>query len=134
LENVDLKLVDDPVWKIFRQSKLVVAASGTVTLEAAISGTPMVIVYKVSRTSYWLGKLLIRVKHIGLANLIAGRQVVPELLQHEASSKNIANTVSGMLSDESNLEDVRKELSNIKNALGGPGASDRVADIALGML
>jgi len=132
--NADLKLVDDPVGNIFKQSKLVVAASGTVTLEAAISGTPTVIVYKVSPISYWLGKVLIRVKHIGLANLIAGREVVPELLQKSASSKNIADTVSRMLNDEAGLEHTMKELFHIKTALGSPGASERVAEIALRML
>jgi len=132
--NADFNVIDDPVGNIFRQCKLVVAASGTVTLEAAISGTPLVIVYKVSPISYWLGKILIRVKHIGLANLIAGREVVPELLQKAASSKNIADTVSRMLSDEAGLTRLKNDLYGIKAALGSPGASDRVADIALSML
>jgi len=132
--NADFNVIDDPVGNIFRQCKLVVAASGTVTLEAAISGTPLVIVYKVSPISYWLGKILIRVKHIGLANLIAGREVVPELLQKAASSKNIADTVSKMLSDEAGLTRLKNDLYGIKAALGSPGASDRVADIALSML
>lgn len=132
--NTDFNVIDDPVGNIFRQCKLVVAASGTVTLEAAISGTPLVIVYKVSPISYWLGKILIRVKHIGLANLIAGREVVPELLQKAATSMNIADTVSKMLSDEAGLTRLKNDLYGIKAALGSPGASDRVADIALSML
>ena len=77
---------------------------------------------------------MIRVKHIGLANLIAGREVVPELLQKSASSKNIADTVSRMLNDEAGLEHTMKELFHIKTALGSPGASERVAEIALRML
>ena len=111
-----------------------VVASGTVTLEAAISGTPMVIIYKVSPISYWLGRSMIQVKHIWLVNLIAGRKIVPELLQKEASPGRIADTVFKMLSDSSDLERIRLELLSIRDLLGGPGASERVADIAFGML
>ena len=130
--NVELN--EDGVAKVFEKCRLVVAASGTVTLESAISGTPMVIIYKVSPISYWLGRVLIRVKHIGLVNLIAGKKIVPELLQREASPQKIADTVLEMLNDVSGLERIRNELLSIRDALGGPGASERVADIALNML
>jgi lipid-A-disaccharide synthase len=122
------------VREIFEKSKIVVAASGTVTLEAAISGTPMVIIYKVSPVSYFLGKTMIQVKHIGLVNLIAGQEIVPELIQKEASPAGIANTVFKMLSDLTGLKTLGLELLKIKNKLGGPGASERVADIAFGIL
>jgi lipid-A-disaccharide synthase len=115
-------------------SSVVMAASGTVTLESAISGTPMVIIYKVSPISYWLGRALIQVKHIGLVNLITGRKIVPELIQDQASPIRIADTVFNMLSDASGLEKIRLELLQVKDKLGGPGASERVADIAIGML
>ena len=128
------ELVTDSSQKIFEQSTLVVAASGTVTLEAAIFGTPMVIIYKVSPISYWIGKAMIQVKHIGLVNLIAGREIVPELLQEDASPMRISKTVIEMIRDPSNLEKVRLELMNTRDLLGMPGASERVADIALGML
>ena len=128
------ELVADSSQKVFERSTLVVAASGTVTLEAAISGTPMVIIYKVSPISYWIGRAMIQVKHIGLANLIAGRKIVPELLQKEASPTRISDTVFEMLSDSSGLERIRLELLNIRDLLGGPGASERVADIALDMM
>ncbi len=130
----DFELVTDGVEKIFERSGFVIASSGTVTLESAISGTPMVIIYKVSPLSYWLGKALVRVKHVGLVNLISGKELVPELLQNEASPSRIADTVFEMLSDASGLERLRRELLAIKDVLGGPGASDRVADIAVNML
>ena len=130
----DYELVGDKVDSVFERCKLVLAASGTVTLESAISGTPMIIIYKVSPVSYWLGRVLIRVKHIGLVNLIANKAVVPELLQNEASPQKIAAMALKMLSDDKKLGRLADELSNIRNLLGGPGASQRVADIALNML
>ncbi len=130
----DFEISAGNVRKIFEQSKIVVAASGTVTLESAISGTPMVIIYKVSPVSYWLGKAMIRVKNIGLVNLIAGKEIVPELIQKEASSNRIADTVFKMLNDPTALKRISHELLAIRDKLGGPGASERVADIAFGML
>lgn len=130
----DFEIVSGHVTKIFDKSTVVIAASGTVTLESAISGTPMVIIYKVSPISYLLGRALIQVKHIGLVNLITGKKIVPELLQDQASPIRIADTVFNMLSDASGLEKLRLELLQVKDLLGGPGASERVADIAIGML
>ena len=131
---IDFDIVADSVDKVFRRCKLVIVASGTVTLEAAISGTPMLIIYKVSPISYWLGKIMIRVNNIGLVNLIAGKEIVPELVQSKASPENIADTVLNMLNDASGLERLRNELSGVRESLGRPGASERVAEIALGML
>lgn len=132
--DVDFEIAAGNVRKVFERSKVVVAASGTVTLESAISGTPMVIIYKVSPMSFRLGKAMIRVKNIGLVNLIAGKEIVPELIQEKASSNRIADAVSKMLSDPSGLKQLSLELLDIRDKLGGPGASERVADIAFGML
>jgi lipid-A-disaccharide synthase len=132
--TVNLELVTENVAEICSQCSLVVAASGTVTLEVAITGTPMIIIYKVSPLSYWLGKIMIKIKNIGLVNLIAGREIVPELVQSKASPENIADTALNMLNDASGLERLRKELLSVRDSLGGPGASELVAEIALGML
>ncbi len=131
---INLELNAGPVIKVIEQSRLVITASGTVTLETAISGTPMIIVYKVSPVSFMLGKLLVKVDNIGLVNLIAGKTLVPELIQDEASPENIAARAGLMLKDPPLLEDIRNELLKIKNILGGPGASLEVAKIALNML
>jgi lipid-A-disaccharide synthase len=132
--SAGFEIMTGDVRKILERCELVIAASGTVTLEAAIYGTPMVIIYKISPASYWLGRAMVRVKHIGLVNLIAGKEIVPELLQNKASPRKIADKVYEMLSDASGLERLRNELLGINDALGGPGASERVADIAVSML
>lgn len=131
---VPCRIVDGGVEQVFQMSRLVVAASGTVTLEAAIAGTPMVIIYKVSPLSYWLGRLLVRVPHIGLVNLIADREVVPELVQGDASPEKIAAAVRTQWEDPAHLARLRRELAETRRRLGGAGASQRVAAIALAML
>ena len=132
--TADLELVTETVAEVCSQCSLVIAASGTVTLEVAITGTPMIIIYKVSPLSYWLGKIMISVKNIGLVNLIAGGEIVPELLQNKASPESVADTAVAMLNDPPGLERMSNKLYGIKDLLGGPGASERVADIALSML
>ena len=127
---LDIEVINGPVADVFKKCRLVVAASGTVTLEAALHGVVPVIVYKVSPMSYWLGKRLIKVRHIGIVNLIAQKELLPELIQDEASPEKIADTVHSIIGDPQRLEETRKEMLRIRELLGGPGASDRVARIA----
>jgi len=129
--NTKFEIYSGGVDEVIERSRIVVAASGTVTLETAISGTPMVIIYKISPLSYMFGRALIKVENIGLVNLIAGKKIVPELIQGDASPEKIADTLNNMLSNPVKLESVKKELLGIKDLLGGPGASMRVAEIAL---
>jgi lipid-A-disaccharide synthase len=122
------------VDRIFNRSNLVVAASGTVTLEAGIAGTPTVIIYKVSPFSYVVGRLLAHVDRVGLVNLIADKELMPELIQGQATPERIAGTVTEMLNDSPGLARLRNSLLDVRSLLGGPGASERVAEIALGMI
>lgn len=119
---------------VFSRCAVVVAASGTVTLEAAIHGVPMVIIYRVSSLSYWLARLLVHVPFIGLVNLVAGMRVAAELVQHEATAENIVREVDQLLSDPARLAARRAELLAVRERLGGAGASQRVATIALQLL
>jgi lipid-A-disaccharide synthase len=131
---LEVELMEGGAGSTFNQSTILVAVSGTVTLEAALAGIPMIIVYRVSPLSYRLGKALIRVKYISLINLIARRELLPELVQEKASSENIFSAVKNMLDNPRRLTLLHKQLVWMRNAFGGPGASGRVADIAMDML
>ena len=132
--DIDYELVPDGADKVFNKCALSVVTSGTVTLEAAICGVPMVIIYKVAPITALLAWFFLRVDHIGLVNLIAGKRLVPELMQFDASPKKITDAVYNMIDDKQGLEAMRQELSRVKDALGSPGASERTAEIALNML
>jgi len=122
------------VDNVFHRSSFVVAASGTVTLEAAISGTPMLIVYKMSPVSYLLGKPLVNVKNFGLVNLISDEEIVPELLQNDVTPEKIADNVLSIINDNQKLQELRMSLLKARELLGGPGASEKTAEIAINML
>ncbi|RPJ18672.1 MAG: lipid-A-disaccharide synthase [Desulfobacteraceae bacterium] len=132
--SCDCDIISGGADRIFKVSSVVVAASGTVTLEAGIAGVPMVVIYRVSPISYLLGKTMIKVPNICLVNLIAGKTIVPELIQNEATSGRISDEVLSILCDPGKFEQMKKELAVIRDSLGGPGASGRVADIAISML
>ena len=112
----------------------IVTVSGTVTLEIALMGVPMVIIYKVSPLTYQIGIRLIRVDHAGLCNIVAGERVVPELLQHEAEPEIIAPEIEKMLGDRAYSTAMTAKLKGIRDKLGSGGCSQRVAQLAVEML
>ncbi|MBF0573537.1 MAG: lipid-A-disaccharide synthase [Desulfamplus sp.] len=119
--------------EIFRCSDLLIAASGTVTLEAAICGLPMVIIYKTSPITYFLAKKIVKIPYIGLPNIVANYPIVPELLQNDATPEKIAKHVLSMLNSEK-LASINKRLLMMKRYLGNAGASKRTAKLAIKML
>ena len=104
-------------------------ASGTATLEAALLAIPAVIVYKVSLISYLLGRILIRVPWIGLANIVAGKEVYPELIQHDVTPEKIVEACLRLIQSPGGLQKIRNELLDIRGKLGAPGASKRTAEV-----
>jgi lipid-A-disaccharide synthase len=132
--NLPLTVVEGDTYGVIRRCEMIIAASGTVTLEAAVLGTPLVVVYKVNPLTYWLGKRLIKVKHVALANIIAGETVAPELIQHRATPERIASEAMRILGDASRLLGMKQRLQKVREKLGDPGASDKAAAIALELM
>jgi lipid-A-disaccharide synthase len=108
--------------------------SGTATLEIALFTVPMVITYKLSPLTYWLGRLLVKTPFIGLPNIVAGKLVVKELIQHEATADNLAAEMLRILTDDAYAQTMRAELVQVKQALGQGGASKNMADLVVAML
>lgn len=102
-------------------------ASGTATLEVALLGTPLLVVYRLAIWSYWLGKLLVRLPYFSLVNLVLARKAVPELLQHDANPRHIAEVAAGVLLDAETLARQRADLRELRPRLGARGAAARAA-------
>jgi lipid-A-disaccharide synthase len=132
--NLPLTVVSDSTHEVIRACEMIVAASGTVTLEAAILGTPLVVVYKVNPLTYWLGKRLVKVNHVALANIIAGETVAPELIQHEVTPERLAREAMKIFNDHGRKEWIKRRLQDVREELGTPGASDKAAAIALELM
>jgi lipid-A-disaccharide synthase len=126
--------VEGKTYQAVRAADLVIAASGTATLEIALLGKPMIIVYRVSPLSYWVGKTMIKVQWIGLVNIVAGRALVPELLQGEANGERIAEEALRILDNEGYRKEMIKGLAEVGRKLGTPGAAARVSRMALEMM
>ena len=132
--DLNLTVVEGNTHEVIQICEMIIAASGTVTLEAAILGTPLIVVYKVNPLTYWLGKRLVQVEHVALANIVAGETVAPELIQHEVTSERIAQEAMGILEDSKRQAWIRQRFSEVREKLGSPGASARAAAIALELM
>ena len=124
-------VVDSGLHSLLATADLVFVASGTATLEAAICGAPMIVVYKTSPASFTVAKLLVKVPWISLVNLVAQEEVVPELLQEEFSAERLEREGEALLSDTMRLARMREGLARVARALGPSGASERAANAVL---
>ncbi len=127
-------LIEENRYDALAAADCAVVASGTATLEAALLGVPMVIVYRMSPLSYAAARMLLRVPHIGMPNLIAGERVVPELIQDECRPERIAVELRRLLTDPPAADRMRQKLSGVRERLGRPGAIERAAEVAWGMM
>lgn len=129
--GLEVRIVRDQPNEVMAAADLLLVASGTATLQAAVIGTPMVIVYRTSWLSYWLARMLIRINCIGLVNIVAGERFVTELIQHEATAGCLSEEADRLLSDEAALSRMRARLRAVRDSLGGSGASRRAAEAVL---
>jgi lipid-A-disaccharide synthase len=129
LETVPLpvRLVQRQTYEVMQAADVLLVASGTATLETALIGTPMVIVYKAHLLTYLLARLVMRVICIGLPNVIAGRAIVPELWQYHVTAENMAAQALALLTRPERATAMRTELATLRSQLGSPGVPERVA-------
>jgi lipid-A-disaccharide synthase len=133
-DKLHIPIVEEDRYNAVCAADLVWTASGTATLETALLGKPMIVIYRLSWLTYWLARLLVRVPHIGMVNLIAGERLVPELIQDEANPARLVAESKTLLDDQDLRGAISEKLSQLRARLGAPGAAERVADIASEML
>lgn len=129
--GVKVHVAKDQASEVMAASDVLLVASGTATLQAAVIGTPMVLAYRTAWLNYWLARRLIRIKWIGLVNIVAGRSVVTELIQQEATPERMSAETSRLLADGRAAGAMRMELRRVREALGSSGASRRAAAVVL---
>ncbi|HEX6949795.1 MAG TPA: lipid-A-disaccharide synthase [Nitrospira sp.] len=129
--SVSVTVVKDQASEVMAASDLLLVASGTATLQAAVVGTPMVLLYRTTLPTYWIARCLVQVKWIGLVNLVAGRSIVPELIQDEATAERLWQEARRLLTDRHAYNDMKGGLREVRGLLGEPGASGRAAEVVL---
>ncbi|MEY2667800.1 MAG: hypothetical protein RJA59_438 [Pseudomonadota bacterium] len=126
--GLDVRLVAGRADESVGASDAALVKSGTSTLETALMNRPMVVVYKMAWFTYWIARLLVHMSHFALVNILAGRTVVPELLQAEASPERMAAEIERLLSDPGARRAQLDGLAEVRRSLGEPGAARRVAE------
>jgi len=132
--SVPVKVVKGFNYDVMNLSDLLITASGTATLEGAILGKPMIIIYRVSFLSYWIGRALIQVDHIGLVNLVAEKEIAPELIQQDVHPQRIAEEALRILRDPILSRKMTDSMGEVCQKLGEPGAAQRTARIVISLL
>lgn len=126
--DLDVEVVGEDRFEHIAASHLALCASGTATLEVGLLGTPMIVVYRVGAGSAFIGRLIIRLPHVSLVNLVLGREAVPELLQDDASPEAIASLAASLLGSPGKIRMMRNALGELRGMLGASGASRRAAE------
>lgn len=131
---VKVTVIKSQPYNVMQCCDAIMTTSGTATLEIALLMIPMVICYKLSPLTYWLGRLLVKTPFIGLPNIVAGKSIVKEFIQHEATSENLAAEIEQILTNENYRVTMRENLQTVKQRLGQGGGSKNMALLALEML
>jgi len=132
--ELNIRVIEGKIYDVMQVCDAIITVSGTVTLEAALMGAPMVIIYRVSPLTYAVGKRLIKVDHIGICNIVAGERVVRELVQDDAEPAWIAAEIARILTDGDYMKEMREKLLTIRGILGASGASERVARLVADLI
>ncbi|HEY5673718.1 MAG TPA: lipid-A-disaccharide synthase [Malonomonas sp.] len=132
--NLPISIVSENIYEVAAACDAVLTVSGTVTLQIALTGTPMAILYKVAPLSYEIGRRLIKIEHAGLTNIVAGKGIVREFIQDAAEPEALCREMLRLLDDREYIAAMRHELSRVQQLLGDPGCSQRVAKMAIEMV
>lgn len=132
--NLNIKIIDGLTYDCLNNADASMVCSGTATLEAAITQNPFVIVYKTNIFNYLLYRPQIKIPYIGMVNIVAGKEIIPEYVQFKAKPKLIADTILKFLQDPNSSISLSQELLKVKNSLGEPGAAGRAAMTILDFL
>ncbi|MGH7598692.1 MAG: lipid-A-disaccharide synthase [bacterium] len=131
IKDDDIRLVANATYEVMRDSSACLVCSGTATLETACFETPLAVVYRVSRLSYEIGKRVVKLPYIGLVNVVAGRKIVPEFIQHDFVPARVAPVLAKLIKDSEYRAEVQRALAEVRTKLGTAGASRRTAELAL---
>ncbi len=129
-----IRISKGDVYEALTGCDLALVTSGTATLETAMKEVPMIVVYRASPITFWAAKMVVKVPFMGLVNLVAGEQVVPELIQDEVTPHRLAHEAIDILESRQKKENMIRKLRMVTNKLGKGGASQRTAKIALEMM
>ncbi len=132
--KLNIKLVNNNTYRAIEQSDFLITSSGTVTLEAAIIGKPMIVIYKVDILSELIARLVLKVDNIALVNIVAGKRICPELLQRDVNGREIFREVSGFVDDPALMNEMKREIDIVRSRLGSPGAVNRIARTVLSLV
>jgi lipid-A-disaccharide synthase len=127
-------LIERDTYNAVAAADLAVVASGTATLETAIIGTPLIVVYRASQLNWRIFRPLINVPFVGMPNLIAGRKIAPELLQDDLNAERLSKEIVAFLNNPERLAQARRDLAEVRNKLGEANASERAAQQILALL
>ena len=133
-KNLPLALAQGMTYDLVAAADLALVASGTATLETALLGTPLVIFYKVTKATHWIGRNLLKIGAVGLPNIVAGREIVPELIQHDFNPQTLANLAADLLIDPQKRSLIKSDLAALKLRLGEQGAYQKTADFLAAQL
>ncbi len=132
IQALSVRVVEGQTWDAIGHADIALAACGTVTVEAAVLGTPMVTFYKVNSLSWWAGRRLVTVPFFSMVNLIAGREIIPELIQHRMTAANIAHAAGQLLTEPERVDQMRADLASVRGMLASEGDPfSRAAELIL---
>ncbi len=134
LAGTPVRVLEGHSHAVVRSAAVALVASGTATVETALLGTPMVVVYRLSPLTYFLGRPFVHVDRYAMPNLVAGRLVVPELIQSDFTPQRVASEALSLLEDRSRAEAMRRDLADVRLKLGGPGGSQKAAALVRELL